>query len=275
MSEPEQRLDQMLRFLEMGTDNVPLIAETAEVALDAGELDLAARLTAQLVALAPEHGAALPLRAMIALRFGRFEEAADLYGQLAQVDDTPAVIFNRAWAFAMMGAKSDALVLLDEECSTAIASAAMLRIQILHEQGEFEGATAIARRMLPIHGDDEGFAAAVGVLALDIEDIDLARSCAARGGNHPDALSTRGLLGLNEGQIEYALTEFDQALNMRNHHPRAWIGRGLAKLARMDAVAAAADIDRGAEQFGDHIGSWIAAGWAFCGRQHRDRAAAF
>jgi tetratricopeptide (TPR) repeat protein len=118
------------------------------------------------------------------------------------------------------------------------------------------------RMMMPRHGADAGFNAAVSVLAIDSEDEELARRCAAAGGDHPDARASRGVLSLADGDIETALVDFNAAIAIRDHHPRAWIGRGLARLARLDSVAASADLDRGAEQFGDHIGSWIAAGWA-------------
>src|SRR5205814_1001186 len=110
--------------------------------------------------------------------------------------------------------------------------------------------------------DDEGLAAAVSVLALDIEDLDLARTCALKATNHPDAMTTLGTLALGESKLREAEQLFERALSTNGHLPRAWIGLGLARLVEKDGRAAA-DIDRGAELFGDHIGSWIAAGWAY------------
>jgi tetratricopeptide (TPR) repeat protein len=206
----------------------------------------------------------------------RFADAAAAYAVLAKHDDSPALRFNRSWSLAMIGQKDAALALLDEANTMIIPAAAMLRVQLLHERGEFDAAADFARSMLDLHGDDEGFAAAVSVLAIDIEDEELARRCADKGGNHPDALASRAALSLGDGHVEAAFANFDAALAIRQHHPRAWIGRGLARLARHDSAAAASDIDRGAEQFGDHIGSWIAAGWAhFTAGDHATARARF
>jgi tetratricopeptide (TPR) repeat protein len=104
--------------------------------------------------------------------------------------------------------------------------------------------------------------AAVSVLALDIEDPELAARCAAKAPGHPDALATLGTLALGNDQPEEALDMFNRALERNRAVPRAWVGRGLAELLAGRSDRAAADIDRGAEMFGTHLGSWIAAGWA-------------
>jgi Tfp pilus assembly protein PilF len=138
----------------------------------------------------------------------------------------------------------------------------MLEVQLLHELGEFDRAADTARRHIAAFPDHEGLAAAVSVLALDIEDLDMARSCAAKAAHHPDAMTTLGTLALGESDVGRARDYFERALAANDHLPRAWIGLGLARLVEKDGRAAA-DIDRGAELFGDHIGSWIAAGWAY------------
>lgn len=263
MTDPAHRLDLLLGYVEQDPGNAALLADAAQAALDAGDDATARRLIDRLGQIAPDDFATLSLAAMLAMRERRFADAADGYARLMERDDAPALRFNRAWSLAMVGDKSAADTLLDSATVDAIPAAAMLRLQLMHERGEFDGAADFARTMLSRHGDDSGFAAAVSVLALDIEDIDLARATAKQGGGHPDAIATRGMLALNDAEPEVALAEFNAALAIRDHHPRAWIGRGLARLVRHDGLAAAADIDRGAEQFGDHIGSWLAAGWAW------------
>jgi tetratricopeptide (TPR) repeat protein len=137
----------------------------------------------------------------------------------------------------------------------------MLEVQLLHELGDFDRAAEAARHHVAAFPDHEGLAAAVSVLALDIEDLDLARACALKAANHPDALTTLATLALGQSQLGEAEKLFERALSANDHLPRAWIGLGLARLVEKDGRAAA-DIDRGAQLFGDHIGSWIAAGWA-------------
>ena len=138
----------------------------------------------------------------------------------------------------------------------------MLKMQLLHEAGQFEDAAEFGNSALVRFPDDVGLLAAMSTLALDIEDIDLARDCAKKAGSHPEALAATGVLNLADGDMANAATAFDRSIALREFNPRAWLGRGLVELMQNDPVAAAQSLDRGAEQFGDHIGSWIAAGWA-------------
>lgn len=263
MSEALERLQRLQGYAKADPGNVLLLGEAVEAALDADQPDIAADLVARLKVLAPETPATLSWEAALAMRQRRFDRAAELFEEIMRHEDSDAVRFNRAWSLAMIGEKDAAVGLLNEQVVEALASAAALRLQLIHEAGDFDGAAEFARATLPRHGNDKGFAAAVSVLALDIEDIELARACVERGGDHPDALATRGMLHLSDADPELARLQFDAAIASRHHHPRAWLGRGLAKLARHDAAGAAADIDTGAGQFGDHIGSWLAAGWAY------------
>jgi Flp pilus assembly protein TadD len=162
----------------------------------------------------------------------------------------------------MMGEKDRALGVLDAATVSEIAAAAMLKVQLMHEAGDFDGAIEEARRALELHPDDAGLCAAVGTLALDVEDTELAALCAGKAGDHPEGLAVTGMLEMQIGDPATALQTFSRSIEVRQHNPRAWIGRGLARMLLSDNSGAAADIDEGASQFGDHIGSWIAAGWA-------------
>ncbi|MBN8501792.1 MAG: tetratricopeptide repeat protein, partial [Sphingomonadales bacterium] len=188
--------------------------------------------------------------------------AIALLEPLAGIEAPPNVMFNLAWSKAMVGAKDEALELLAASTTTAFPAAAMLRTQLLHEAGDFEGALAFGKQALAQHPDDAGLNSAVATLALDLEDLELARACAVRGGEHPEALAAIGMLVMQDGNPAEARASFEQSLAKRQHNPRAWIGRGLTRLVEHDPAAAADDLDCGAQQFGDHIGSWIAAGWA-------------
>jgi tetratricopeptide (TPR) repeat protein len=186
-----------------------------------------------------------------------------LFGELVESGvDEPAVRFNLAWALAMDKQFDRALELLDDDLARALPQAAMLQINLLHDRGEFEDAARRAREYVEIHPSYAPLMAAVSVLALDVEDEALAAACAAKGGEHPDALTTLGTLALGDERATEALDLFDRALDRNSQVPRAWVGRGLARLMTGQSPDAAADIDRGAEMFGDHLGSWIAAGWA-------------
>lgn len=254
------RLGRLLGYLKADPNNPALLADAVRAALDANELDQAAQLSRHLQTVTPGGFEGRYLASVIAMRQRDFAAAAALLDALMAESDQPSVRFNLAWSRAMLGDKATALTLLDERTTAEIAAAAMLKLQLLHEAAQLDEALAVGQAALERHPDDAGLLAAIATLALDLEDSDLARRCALRAGDHPEALAASGMLDLQDGSIETAQALFDKSLATREHNPRAWIGRGLAGLLRQDPQAAR-DLDRGAQQFGSHIGSWIAAGW--------------
>jgi tetratricopeptide (TPR) repeat protein len=256
------RFDRLEALLQHDPDNLSLLADSAEAAFEEDRIDEAQSLL-------DRHGerAELPLQArnlsaLIAMRRQDWAAAADIYGALlADGADAPQTRFGLAWALAMQKRFAEALPLIDEATAIALPQAAALLVQLLHDAGEMDAANERARALIAIHPDHRALNAAVATLAIDIEDIELARLCSARAGDHPDALNTRATLALGDDDADAAYALFDEALQRDRASPRGWVGRGLTRL-QADPAAAAADIDRGAALFGDHLGSWIAAGWA-------------
>ncbi|HEX9932566.1 MAG TPA: tetratricopeptide repeat protein [Allosphingosinicella sp.] len=265
------RLERLMPLLESDPSNLSLIADAAESALDERRPEQALELLDRYGAIAPLPPRESNLRGLAAMQLQRFDEAAVVFESLADGGD-PGARFNLAWSRAMLNDADGALALLDEDLAHALPQAAMLKVQLLHSGGEFDVAADLARVYVERHPDHRGLLAAVSVLALDIEDGELAARCAAAAGDHPDAQTTLGTLALREDRGGEARDLFDRALARNAAVPRAWVGRGLARLMSGEADGAAADIDKGAEMFGDHLGSWIAAGWAHF--VNRDLAAA-
>lgn len=256
------RLDTLMGFLDQDPDNPRLLADTIEAALAASEPGRARVLIDRLGELRPGSFDAGYFAATLAMVERDFQRACDLLDPLVDAGAPPNARFNLAWSKAMVGIKDRALELLDAETTATIPAAAMLRMQLLHEGEHFEEALEFGKSALELFPGDAGLNSALATLALDLEDLELARQCTARGGEHPEALAALGMLEMHDGDPGTALSTFERSLAIRQHNPRAWIGLGLAKLAGQDAAAAALDLDRGAQQFGDQIGSWIAAGWA-------------
>jgi tetratricopeptide (TPR) repeat protein len=260
---PPSRLASLLPLLDADPTNLALLADAAETALSERQPETAAELLDRYAAIAPLPPRETNLAGLAALQTKRYDRAAALFGELVEAGvDDEAVRFNLAWACAMDKQFDRALELLDDDLARALPQAAMLQVQLLHDRGEFDDAAARAREYIEIHPSYVPLMAAVSVLALDVEDEALAAACAAKGGEHPDALTTLGTLALGDERATEARELFDRALERNPQVPRAWVGRGLARLLTGESPDAAADIDRGAEMFGDHLGSWIAAGWA-------------
>lgn len=257
------RLERLNGFLKQDPNNPSLLLDVAEAALAAGEAALARDLLERRRHVMPPGDREQNLDGLAAIGLGDFGAAGAIFGQLLEeAPDDPALRFNLAWSEWKCGRAEAALELLDDSVTATLPQAALLEVQILHVAGDFDRAIEAARRNIRRFPDHKGLMSAVSVLALDVEDRALARDCALKAGDHPEALTTLGVLALGDGSANDALELFDTAINSEGRGARSWVGRGLAKLALGDYSAAAADMDRGAEIFGDHIGSYIAAGWA-------------
>ena len=266
------RLQRLLPLLDADPANLALLSDAAETAMAEQKPEVAADLLERYAEIEPLPPHETNLAGLAALQSKRYDRAVEYFGRLVDSGESePAVRFNLAWALAMNKEFDRALELADDDLARTLPQAAMLQVQLLHDRGEFEDAARRAREYVELHPSYAPLMATVSVLALDVDDEALAAACAAKGGDHPDALSTLGTLALGHERATEALELFDRALERSQQVPRAWVGRGLARLltgATSEAAAvdlrlrAAADIDRGAEMFGDHLGSWIAAGWA-------------
>lgn len=257
------RTDRLVSFLEADPNNLQLISDAAEAALAENRIDTAGSLLARFESIAPLTDREKSLSGLVAIRSGAYQKAIETFeGLTASHPQTPALQYNLAWALAMAGQLTSALEKLDENTVRAVPQAAALKVELLHDRGEFDEAAALARTLISIHPDHSGLLAATSVLAMDVDDIDLARASAKRAGQHPDALTTLGVLSLGDDQSAEARDLFTKALAMNSKSPRALIGMGLTDLSDGNIPRAAENLERGAELFDSHVGSWIAAGWA-------------
>lgn len=261
--ENEARLERLLGYRAHDPDNVALAVDCADAALAANRPELAHELLSALAAEGELGEAEANLAGIAAMRAGDQASAQEHFARLleARPDDT-ALRFNLAWSLALAGDPKLALDTLDIATIDGLPQAAMLDLQLHHELGEFDEAEARMRAYLERFPGYAPLEAAASVLAMDIDDPELARACATRAGAHPDALATLATLDLGDNKLDRAEQGFVEALRLRQDNPRARIGLGLVKLAEGDSKASLEHLDEGAAAFGDHLGSWIAAGYA-------------
>ena len=257
-----KRLSRLLGFLESDPENLNLLADAANAALDESALDNVGELVARYRALTDVPPPLLNVEGIAAMRQGRLDEAVAAFQALRDAGhDDPSVRFNLAWAGALQQRHEDVLELLDEEVVATVPRAAALKVQTLHHLGRIEDAIAAGQGMAEIYPKDNHLLGALSVAAMDADDFELARHYAMRADGGSDALTTQGLISLHDDAPEAARGLFDRALAEHPDAPRAWLGKGLSLLSQGDVDAAAPCLDKGAEIFGDHLGSWIASGW--------------
>lgn len=267
------RLSRLLGFLEDDPDNLNLIADTANAALDESALNQVGELVARYRALAGVPPSLLNVEAIAAMRQGRLSDAQAAFQALRDTGhDHPSVRFNLAWLAALEERHEDALALLDDDVVAAVPRAGALKVQSLHHLDRIEDALAVGRAMTEVQPGNNHLLGALSVAAMDADDFELARHYAMQADGGSDALTTQGLISLNDDAPAAAIDLFNRALVEHPDAPRAWLGKGLSLLAQGDAEGAAPCLDKGAEIFGDHLGSWIASGWTHFIRKDLDAA---
>jgi|GEM_PF-472555 len=260
----EEKLAELLQWLDQDPENSSLLTDTVDAAIAADAFGKATQLLADYSEkneLSPEM---LNLSGILALRQQDIQGAVSIFSKLIEAgNDDPATRFNLAWSHALLDEYEKCLALIDDVMARDLPQAAALKIHMMHSNGQFDEAIEEAKFLAEIHPNHPGLMAAISVLALDVEDTDMARLCAEKAGAHPDALATLGTLDLGENNLKSAQQKFQESLLLNDSNARAWVGQGLAKLSAGSSDAALGDLDKGAEIFGTHIGSWIASGWAY------------
>lgn len=268
-----QRLETLLQFIEQDPENLTLIADAARVAFDANHADQTIELIARYKTLAEPPAELLCLEGMAELRSGRFEAAAALFdGLISSGFGGPVVRFNRAWVHAIKEEHEAALALLDDDVLAVTDRAASLKVQTLHHLGRIEEALTVGAEIAGRFPGNDQLLGALSVAAMDADDMALACQYAASAKGGADALTTQGLIALNDSNPVQSLDLFDRALAEQPNAPRAWIGKGLGLISIGQIEPGIEALRKGAEIFGDHLGSWIALGWTQF--MERDLAAA-
>lgn len=260
----DQKLKRLIAFLGQDPTNTGLLADAITEAFDIDALETASQLLQRYGELAPLPPELANIRGIIALREQHYADAANAFQQVVTASGGDAAVrFNLAWSKAMMQDYAGAAELLDDSVTAVSPRGPALKIQMLHHLGLLDDALSCGQGLAECYPDNSELMGALAVVALDLEDVDLAKFYASRAGNNQDGLSTLGTLLLNEQKVDAALAAFERAIDASANNPRAWVGKGLGLLSKSDNAAAAECLDRGAALFKDHIGSWIAAGWAY------------
>lgn len=263
-TEQQHNLARLLSYLESDPENPALLRECGRAALEAGDVTLADDCFTRLAAVDVLYEGDAVDAGLAAMRNGRPDRAIVLFEELSEKHpDDSALRFNLAWSLALNRQFDRAGELLDDVTVAALPQAAMLDLQLAHQRGDFDGAAAKIMPYLAAHAGYAPLQAAVSVLAMDLDNEDLAREAAIAGADHPDALTTLGTLRLGDGYPNEARQMLERALAQNDSSPRTWMGLGLANLSLGETVEALQQIDQGAAIFEDHVGSWIAAGWAY------------
>jgi tetratricopeptide (TPR) repeat protein len=275
-AEASARLERRLQFLAGDPQNLPLIAECADLALDLGRAGVAQALVERGLALKPEDPHFRARLASAKLAAGDAGGAIEILEALLKANvDAPELRYNLGYALMLAGRHADAKQVLGE---VGMPQAELLRVRAHHHLGEVDEAIKLAEQYATAHPDDAQVIGQLAMLYLDADDFTKARAWADRalteGKSTPEAYFTAGFIALGDEDEERALELLGKALELNPRSGRAWAGKGLAGMFGGDLAAGEEALERAAQYMPTHIGTWHALAWCQILRGKLDAAEA-
>lgn len=265
-------------FLAADPENPRLLAQCADLALEAGRAEEARGLIERGLALKPGDAQFKGRLANAQLALGDMEGAIGILEDLVRGGETaPALRYNLGYALMHVGRYADAKEHLAAAASE-VPQAAMLLVRAHHHLGELDEAIRVAESFVDTHPEDAEVSGQLAMLYFDAEDMTKARAWADKALALPrkttEAYFTAGYLALGDEDVDRARELLGWALELNPKSGRAWTGKGLAEFFGGDAAAAEEALGRALEHMPRHAGTWQALGWCRILRQDLDGAEA-
>jgi len=267
-----------LDFLAADPENAPLLAQCADLALEAGRAEEARGLIERGLALKPEDPYFKAKLANVRLALGDMAGAVEVLEGLVQGGQTaPALRYNLGYALMHVGRYAEAKEHL-AAAAGEVPQAAMMLVRAHHHLGELEEAIRAAEKYADTHPEDAEVSGQLAMLYFDDDDLTKARAWADKAlalrRKTPEAYFTAGFLALGDEDEKRAQELLGQALELNPKSGRAWAGKGLALMFGGEFAAAEEALERAVEHMPQHIGTWHALGWCQMMRGELDAAEA-
>ena len=269
-------LERHLGFLAADPENARLLAQCADLALEAGRAEEAKGLIERGLALKPEDPYFKAKLANARLALGDMAGAIEVLEGLVQGGQTaPALRYNLGYALMHVGRYAEAKEHL-AAAAGEVPQAGMMLVRAHHHLGELEEAIRVAEKYADAHPEDAEVSGQLAMLYFDNDDLTKARAWSDKAlalrSKTPEAYFTAGFLALGDEDEKRAQELLGNALELNPKSGRAWAGKGLALMFGGEFAAAEEALARAVEHMPQHIGTWHALGWCQIMRGEIDAA---
>jgi tetratricopeptide (TPR) repeat protein len=263
--EAAARLERRLEFLAADPDNLNLLTECADLALELGRRDEARALLERGLALRAADPFLRARLATLKLSGGDVAGALEILEALVKGGETaPALRYNLGYALMLAGRHAEAKEQF-APIAAEMAQAALLLVRAHHHLGEVEDAIRVAEEYATVHPEDAEVSAQLAMLYLDNDDFTKARAWSDKAlglkQKMPEAYFTAGFLALGDEDEERAEELLGRAIELNPKSGRAWAGKGLSAMLRGDLAAGEEGLARAVQYMPQHIGTLHALGW--------------
>lgn len=268
----DARLVRLEQYLREDPNNLPLLEDAYQAACAAGEWERA-RFHLRHAAALGVTGPAVEFReSRIDLALHDWTSACKRLEALQAAGGLPveadeAIAHDLVYAAFRQGDFVRAREALAPRLTTLPAPAALqvLWLRVLHHAGDLDGAVAWSRERMTAQTLAVEAAGVASLAALDLGQLDLARSWATAALGEDDQrlepLVTLGTIALAERNPARAESLLRQALTVHTEDGRAWSALGFVHLLEMQFDDALFDFHRAVQNMPGHVGTWNGLGW--------------
>jgi len=265
----DTRLARLQSYAEQDPNNLQLLAELADAALDASQFSLARDAIDRALTLQPNDPFFRFRLSSVALAESKLDEALQITeALLAEGFDDPAIRFNHAYALVLLNKYEEATPVLEWLFAeqAPFPNVVRLLIRSLHYQGQLDKAIDVAKAHLAAHPDDNQVVGMLSLLYFDNNDLPQAAQWSKKalesGYETIDALLAASGTALGAEEPERARQLSERAIAKQPHNGRAWVNLGLVDMLNGNLPGAEESLAKAVHYMPGHIGSWIALGWA-------------
>lgn len=263
----EERFEKLSGYLEQDPDNINLIIDCSNIAIDIGKHDTARKLVSSGLLKYPDNESLIFQLATLEMSGGKVEEAIVLLTKLMdQGHDYAQVRYNLAYAFGLVGRIQDGIQILTnvDELFAELPKSQFLLARLHHHNGELAEAIKLCDSYLQGNPDDADACGYQALLLTDDEEFEKAKVYIERAlnlqHNQYEALIAYGMVQLSEGDVHKAQESFSKI----NHKPgqgRFSLGAGLCAMAEGKLDEAEEHLLQCVSSMQQHLGSWNALTW--------------
>lgn len=262
------RLARLQKFLEADPDNLNLLADVSDLALEYGDLSAARAAAVRGLELRPGDPFFSLRLSSVAIAEGNLDEALAITAKLlASGAEDPAIRYNRAYALVCLRrfeeAKELLLALHAEQALPALV--ARLLVRTLHYLGELDEAIAAAQAHLEDEPGNGEIAGMLSLLFVDVDQLPQAQEWAQRAlslvPDNLDALLAASTVALAAEDTDAARVLANRALAVQPRNGRVWSNLGLADMLDFEFDAARRNLTKAVHYMPEHIGTWHLLGW--------------
>lgn len=275
------RLSRLHNFLELDPDNLNLLADVSDLALQCGDLPAVRTAVQHALALQPQNPYFALRLSSVAIAECNLDEALEVTESLLTAGyDAPAVRYNRAFALVSSSRFAEAKNLLTALYAEQAPYPLVVRLLIRthHYLGEVEEAIAVARAHLESNPDSGDVAGMLSLLYFDSDDLaqasEWSQRALAAAPDNLDALLAAGGTALGAEDTEEAKAALHRAISVQPRSGRAWASLGLADLLEFNLDAAREKLTHAVKYMPEHIGTWHVLGWVHLLQGNGDAAEA-